>query len=971
MEPNDPQSAAPASRTTNRPHRLDLSVEPSSKKSPVTHPTDSDQEDAPNTPSAIRSSTALVCTTNELPPTPTSAIEIKSCSAGIKRKRVDGCGGDADDDEGHRAKSRFITLNKGGISIDSLLASYITSATEPVYQEQDDLHKAMEDLRTSQANASSKSEADLLALRTQGEGHIKKHNDLALKTKQLTESIATVEKGTSDVRKLHDDTTTKLQQLEQDIHTKANVADVDRRIEKQDAIITTNTERLETLDRKIDNRMTRSSFVVKEKEAQETLRTAITTTKSELGEKLKTTKSELNEKMKTTSDVAEEARQVGAECRLKVEEYRNEANREITDGLKGLNDTLAPLGKVVTAIQGDVTALQLRTDTFAPLGKKVTTLQGEVTALQLLTDNHEKALSDTTTKEVVIDLIAPTRNSLETLEGQHDTLSGNVKAVQTKTDTMQQSIATLDTQAKLFQDHLEVTVPETSGAIKSLTSRVETLEQKNATKAQPTTLTTKEVSPETPAKNSTAPLTLEKLYNWQCDHKKGLTTHDKYFKEDRKSIAHLNSRIDTQNEEIATLKQTREQVEADNKQLRNDFEAEKLRTNQAIQCIQALTAQMAAFQSQMLHPAVNKAPAKPPSESERRRSSQADDAEKKLNERVDTLWNTVVGNDTLANAKIRKVERMVKESDPRISSVERTNDLHEQQISKLRQDMEARFETAIAHSDATANAGFRRNQNAYENALTRSAARIDKDIGSLTNALSTAKADVEARVEEQAEKLKTTDAALGRLDQRVVDLKTDKPLTQAAQESSSASIEALNERVGKSEFFYEAATQASTAASAKLDTLDARMTNLEATYHTAQQVPTTTTSPKNKLDLISLQHELDKVKARCDDIEIGSRNFSHNKKRITALEKKFEELNDAQSAFVAGCVTSEQMTEALEKQISECKSSLEKAIGLQDWHANQRCHNRMEGVKEAHRMWAKEHNQVCPPRICYQDKECD
>jgi hypothetical protein len=909
METQDPKG------TTAAPEPLKLFLAPgkphtklSSHDPLVAYLTDSDSENAaPGASSPTPLSTDLVCTPAKasLPPTLTSTIETHFGSRGIKRTRADRCGDDGDDRD--PPTKRLVTVNEGGLGFDSLFAEYVKGVTRPIYQEQKELYTALEDVRTLHNKAESKFDTDLLALQTQGDEHTKKHEGHAQCIDGFEQRIATVEKGTSDVSKLREDTskhTTKLLQLEQAIESKATtideqsvtLRDLDGKHQQTADLIQSHEAKLQKQQVGLENRMTSG-----------TIRRLV-----------EDTRSELDTKIQTTDVVAQQASECGKDLSLKLEEYRTEVQTNTTAGLNDLNSKITPL----------------QTETVE--------LRAVFTELQAASTRHD---------DDVLKLTEPIHKDLGALEANHKKLSGTVEGVVKKTDTMQQSFDTFKTQTKLFQTRLDTSVPRTSKDIQSLTSRVDTLEQKIARKTD--TSTSKNILLKTPGGS---PITLQEMYEWQCGHKKRLVRIDEKFMEDRKAIADLETRISEQKEEISTLK---EQAEADKKQLRDEFEAEKIRTNDAFRYIAALTQQMAVMSKQISSPPVETAPNRPSAESSRRRSSQAeavlDDPIEKLNKRVDLywtkfvendtrtgklrddIWNNIKSNKTLTDAKLSTVERLTNENgtklstveritnenDTRISSLQRVGNNNEHRINELREDLELRFASAVAHNDG----GFRSGQNTFENEIGRLtaftdkridafAALTDKRIDALENPPSTARSVWEARKERFSGRPEKTDAVPKPLVDRVAALETDHKFTQLAMGSYSASAPSS---VSKDEFN-------------------------------------------------TFCRKFEDQKMKYEDALVAVKNFERNKckERITAVETKLKEISDAKlsiAAVQAAYITSEQMDSAveglkatLETQIESCKSALEKAIG------KQQCYEWIEGVRQKHDHLVNAHNQVsCRP----------
>jgi chromosome segregation ATPase len=972
-----------------------------------------------------------VCTTStkaSLPPTPTSTIETHFGSRVTKRRRADRYGSDGGDED--PPTKRLVTVNEGGLGFDSLFAEYIKGATGPIHQTQEQLHAVLEHVRTLHMH-----------LQTQGDEHTTKHEGHVQSIDGLRQRIATVEQGTSDVSKLRDDTskhTTKLSQLEQDVKSKATTTHLDQRINEQNA-------RVDGLDGKhqqtADLVESHKAQLQKQRVGLENRMTSDTIRKL-VGD----AKSELDKKTHATDAVAQEASKLGQDLSLKFEQYRTEAQANTTAGLNHLNSRITPLSTEATALRADITALQttsIRHDDVLeltkPMHKDLAALEGEHKKLSgdvgavtertnSLEARHEKLSGAVEIDKERTNSLEAHHNKLsstvegivkktDSIEARHEKLSGAVEGVVKKTDTMQQSIDTFKTQTKLFQTHLDIVVPKTSKDIQSLTSRVEGLEQKITVKTD--TSTSKKISPKTPGGSSEPSITLDKMYKWQCEHKKGLTTHDEKFKEDRKMIVDLKTRINDQERDIATLKEKVTQAEADNKQLRDEFEAEKIRTDGAFGVMQILTQQLEVLQKQIASPPVNTTVNRPSAGSPRRRSLQAeavpDDPIEKLNKRVDLVWtkfvdsetstsnritdiaNTVNANKTLTDAQLSSAERVTKENGTRIVSLERVgnnNDKrinedgtridslqrvgnnNDQRINELRQDLGNRFASAVAHNDA----GFRFCQNIFENEIRRFAALIDKRIHALENAPSTAGSALEARKERFSGKPRKTDAVPG-VDQRVVALEadkkltddrvaaleTDKKLTQLAMESYSTSVQVLNERMSKSETSHEATTQAANAISAKLDSLSTRMTESQAAYSAIQLPPTAPTSSVSKAEFNTFCQNFEHQKMKYEDALVAVKNFERNKckERITALEAKRTEIDDAQSAIAnaqAAYVTSEQMDSAvqglkatLESQIESYKRVLEKAIG------KQQCYEWIEGVRQKHDVLVSAYNKVSSP----------
>jgi hypothetical protein len=956
METQDPKGTTAAlkplklSLAPGKPHTKLSSHDPL-----VAYLTDSDSEDAaPGASSPTPLSTDVVCTPAKasLPPTPTSTTETHFGSRGIKRTRADRCGGDGDDED--PPTKRPVTINEGGLGFDLLFAEYVKGAIRPIYQEQKELYTALEDVRTLHNKAESKVENDLLALQTQGDEHTKKHEGQVQSIDGLAQRITTVEKGTSDVSKLREDTskhTTKLSQLEQDVKSKATTVYLGQRMSEQNT-------RIDGLD----ERHQQTADLVQSHEAKlqkQQVGLENRMTSGTIRRLVEDTRSELDTKIQTTDVVAQQASECGKDLSLKLEEYRTEVQTNTTAGLNDLNSKITPL----------------QTETVE--------LRAVVTELQATSTRHD---------DDVLKLTELIHKDLGALEGEHNKLSGTVEGVVKKTDTMQQSFDTFLTQNKLFQTRLDTAVPKTSKDVQSLTSRVDTLEQKIAGKTG--TSTSKKISLKTPGGS---PITLQEMYEWQCGHKKRLVRIDEKSMEDRKAIADLETRISEQKEEISTLK---EQAEADKKQLRDEFEAEKIRTNDAFRYIAALTQQMAVMSKQISSPPVETAPNRPSAESSRRQSSQAeavlDDPIEKLNKRVnlywtkfvendtrtgklrDDIWNKIKSNKTLTDAKLSTVERLTdengtklstveritNENDTRISSLQRVGNNNEHRINELREDLEFRFASAVAHNDA----GFRSCRNTFENEIGRFAALTDKRIDTLENPPSTARSVLEARKERFPGRPEKTDAVPKPLVDRVAALETDHKLTQLAMESYSASAQALNERMSNSETSQEATTQAEHAVSAKFDTLETRMTDLEAAYSAIPLPPTVPTSSVSKDEFNTFCRKFEDQKMKYEDAIVAVKNFERNKckERITAVETKLKEIGDAKSSIAAAqaaYITSEQIDSAveglkatLETQIESCKSALEKAIG------KQQCYEWIEGVRQKHDHLVNAHNQVsCRP----------
>jgi hypothetical protein len=973
METQDPKgtTAAPKplklSLAQGRPHTKLSSHDPL-----VAYLTDSDSEDAaPGASSPTPLSTDLVCTPAKasLPPTPTSTIETHFGSRGIKRTRADRCGGDGDGED--PPAKRLVTVNEGGLGFDSLFAEYVKGATRPIYQEQKELYTVLENVRTLHIKA----ESDLLALQTQGDEHTKKHEGHVQSIDGLAQRITTVEKGTSDVSKLRDDTskhTTKLERLDQDVKSKATTVYLGQRMNEQNV-------RIDDLDGRhqqtADLVESHKVQIQKQKVGLENRMTSDTIRRL-VGD----TRSELDKKIKATDVVAQQAGELGTGLSLKLEQYRTEAQTTTTAGLKDLKGAIIPLQTETAELRAVVTELQSTSTRPDDVLERTKLMLKDLGAL----GERHKELSGAV--EGVV-------KKADSFEANHKKLSGTVEGVVKKTDTMQQSIDTFKTQTKLFQTRLDTAVPKTSKDIQSLTSRVDTLEQKIAGKTD--TSMSKKILLKTPGGS---PITLHEMYEWQCGHKKRLIRHDEKFMEDRKAIADLETRISEQKEEISVLK---EQAESDKKQLRDEFEAEKVRTNDAFRVIATtLTQQMAVLSKQISSPPVETALNKPSAESSRRRSLQAevvqDDPIEKLNKRVDLywtkfvendtrtgklrddIWNKIKSNKTLTDAKLSTVERLTNENgtklstveritnenDTRISSLQRVGNNNEHRINELREDLEFRFASAVAHNDA----GFRSCQNTFENEIGRFAAFTDNRIDTLENPPLTATSVLEARKERYSGRPEKTDDVPKPLADRVAALETDHKLTQLAMESYSASAQALNDRVSKSETSHEATARAENAISAKLDTLETRMTEFEAACSTIPLPPTAPSSSVSKDEFNTFCCKFEDQKIKYEDALVAVKNFERNKckERITAVETKLKEIGDAKlsiAAAQAAYITSEQMDSAveglkatLETQIESCKSALEKAIG------KQQCYEWIEGVRQKHDHLVTAHNQVsCRP----------
>jgi chromosome segregation ATPase len=943
-----------------------------------------DNEDATSdTSSTTPISTALVCTTNvkaSLPTTPTSTIETAFPSRGIKRTRAERCGGDGDDED-PPAKRGLVTVNEGGLGFDALFASYVTSATEPVYQRHKELHSVVDEVRALHKEAASKSETELLALRTQCDEHTKKYEGHDQKIDGLVQRTATVEKDISDFHKLRDDTAkhaTKLSQLELGLVSeamKAKTADLDRRISEHsirldgldaqhkdtDDLIRDHKSRLQSQETKLEKQESR----LQERVQTRTVKKLVSETKDKLLSTIAEMKSDLNTRLKATDAVAQEASKLGKDLGLKLEEYRTEADTKVTAGFDDLKGTITPL---------QTEAVALRT---------------AVAALQSSNTEHKYALSKTATKDDVYNLTNPIHQNLGALEKRHKKLLGAVDGFKTrtesleahrekelgavetvvkKTDTMQQSIETFETQTKLFTNHLDVAVPEMFAHIQSLKSRVDTLEKKIAIKADASALTSQKASPKTPAESSATPTKhstnfdeiteqMRRMARSVENHRQGLVIHTSEIKEiktHREKLDGVQTRIDQQDKELEILKQVAHdfQVKAatDNDQLRQDLD-------KAVECIKMMGEKMVELGARVFSPPVVNALNNPSAKSSHRRSSQAevvpDDAIEKLNKRMDInwtkfveketlIWNKIDANKTLTDATLSKVERITSEVGPRIDSLERISNHNDQRISELWGDMNNCFQLVITHSDN----GFQRCLNTFENEIMNYAARTNRRLDVLEEAPSSAGAaskapkwKTDAVINKLGPRVTALDHDNDSLRQRVTDLETVNDHTQSAMQSSSESVKALEERMSNAENCHRTMAQAANTASAKLDNLEARMTNSEAAYSAIQPAPTASISSVSKAEFNTLLQDFDNQKIKYDDALVAVKNFERNnfKGRITTVEKKLKEIGDIKSSFTtakAAYITSERMDSAVEdlevsfrNQIESCKIDLEKAIG--------------------------------------------
>ncbi|KAJ4369065.1 hypothetical protein N0V83_006148 [Neocucurbitaria cava] len=900
MESGKSRGSTPVPRASSKPHTLSLCSERQGEPG------------APNTSCRI-TPYAYSSTESAFPPTPVSANPHCGKSEELnhmKRKKSAGYDNDDDGDDdplARRSKLRRVASSMLGNSFTDSLANFFSRAVEPICVKQQEQDSDIRCLREAQEGGRSEFEGKVLALREEDEKCAKKHGHHSQRFDGIENRVEKIEQAASNILALGKETaehTTTLAKLEQSLNSKAASEDVRNHVNESNERMVNFTAQQTGLKTLVQDHATR----LQETNTKAEVRKLFTNERSVTQAAILKSSAELDQKLKIVENTGTLA--VGdlrSDFTLKLGRYQIDVDNKITKGI----DTCKA---AIPAIQTDIAALQS------------TTVEHEKQLLEL---SKDRFLCTDNVKRVTA------------VENDHKNLLEGFKESDSKT---RQRIKDVEARVDTLQKHLGEHSPRVSShSHNESQDRLTALEEAVLGEGDSRIAITKSPAPSSP----TARHPYEK-WNWAYQ---AATLHVAAFKDHSERYKRLKGQMELHETKIRNLEKTSEESQANlderfiklqakleekfdermkKAQRQHDEEntAITVRVDEAYAALQAMAVKIAAMNSdkQLMTPE----PPRRDSSVEYHRRQDAQELQAQPNRRLDELSNKIRANGVLTDARLDKVERMIKTHGQQLEKAGRIINHDEQRINQLQDHVENRFETAVfvAQNESKSNRAD------WEQALVAFRAETKVRMDEATTGVASVEETLDLRMEEQAATFKKIGGVLESVDQRVTNLEDAADATKTA---SAGALEAMDQRMSELASTQEENGKATEASTAKLGLLEKRLTQLDNTVSAAA------TS-----DFKKVLHDVDTLIADRQTTDTAIQNNWRHIAKIETTETKVNKLSNALSMLSNAqdvYVTKERLSEIEQLFNGQCistRTNMDKAL----MQMNQQCYDRQASVNE-------------------------
>ena len=949
----------------------------------------------PNTPQKSSRYLDGVCPTTEtaLPPTPASAGDGKHAlqddyeSAPMKRKRAGSGTHDEDTSDDRLRKSRRVGVRPLGIEqwlegeldvVDDELAvmeeklvameKNLVPVGREIYElqsHQKDLEKKQEEQGKRLETTEHETQRDVQALQTVTQEH-------TLNIANLDETFT---------QRLENQARQATQLLERHNALTIGVGSHTTRLDAFETRVTANTTTIETVRTSVKDEAKKSQTNLRNHKTQ--LTRQITQVEDMLNGRLTASETDLKQRI-TKVDEGFKGLETKVEKNLeeqiprannlikqiaKVEEQlkARPTHDEIQPLLSDADETRAALRVMIETGQGDQGRKleELRADLASTLGKHHKDLDDKIIQVSSDLQMNKDALNGNFTRyddrlNHLTKEHLEQRHRATALETSNVTFSATLSGMQSSLDVTQQTTNKVQIETASYQERNDATTSQHTLNISDLRTRVQTLEDKAATKHDPRSPFAAKFTPQTPGPpqplssasgDSPSDLVPKVKYLMERD-----TRNRKYIENHETGLVNLVERCERNKarvlqleEQVKELKSEKEAMSEKQTALEQKFAKmeeqralDKKRVDEAFVAMQRMAEDIAATKTTRSASVSDMAQTSQHDRRSHQPTSQQASFER-LEQRIDDVSCKLKANKTISESKFMKVERLLDEGKASVSSlrshlqqsIQASDHDHAKATDLLREDMEDRFNTAIT---------------AIQEESQRSRAASEKDQASLLQQLDVWWNEASNELQE------ATDLTDKRADERLTkyfgqvkvllkDLAGRIDDVESAQRRNSDALDSL-----------EPVKSFRTDVETLMQTFSDRIDKVEAAGQAS--TPVTQLSSAVVDDISDIRYNVDTLLQHRHMKDTDLANMRRNLERVINDLAALSAARDARTKSHPTAAQLSKLQNSLFEHVETVRAGLADKISHQALVADQRCHDRMEGAKASIEGVRESHNHL-------------